>query len=424
MKSSIRRRVLMAGVVVSGMPAWTALADDGPARSWIGVELGEVPEMLALHLKLGGGGLLITNVAAAGPSEKAQLSRYDVIVKLNDDPVVNNIPAFIARVARLHPGEEIGLGIISRGDRRQVKLRLGVRPDDEIKWLYEPSRPSWEEVIKVRPPRILELGNKDGRRVFRPLKRLPKRIADLLGDCFEIEIQHCPLSRRLSVASVRDGVRITVVREGEGKITVTRTEGKGEKRKITTKSYDTVDELAEGDPEAHGLLKDGDARKGLDAWNWGLRFGLKFDTDDIRKLHDDADALKDFWNANRGDIERHLKDLPGLFDLDIEGLDKLDFDRDKWLRDPQKALEDARKRIEKLTERIFPRSSPAPPQRPPGPKRPAPRTQFDVQPDGTIKIETTVNDQTLTLHVKNEQEFAEKYPKLYRQYQDLRGGLK
>ena len=149
MKSSIRRRVLMAGVVVSGMPAWTALADDGPARSWIGVELGEVPEMLALHLKLGGGGLLITNVAAAGPSEKAQLSRYDVIVKLNDDPVVNNIPAFIARVARLHPGEEIGLGIISRGDRRQVKLRLGVRPDDEIKWLYEPSRPSWEEVIKV-----------------------------------------------------------------------------------------------------------------------------------------------------------------------------------------------------------------------------------------------------------------------------------
>jgi S1-C subfamily serine protease len=122
------------------------LRDDGEVDyAFLGVTSETVYPQLADHLGLEtDSGALISDVVDGGPADKAglrgssdettfQLQRVktggDLIVAVDGKPVVSN-DDLSELVATHEPGDGVTLEVIRDGDRRQIKLTLGARPDD------------------------------------------------------------------------------------------------------------------------------------------------------------------------------------------------------------------------------------------------------------------------------------------------------
>ena len=70
-------------------PAWAEMADE-TAKSYIGVRLNQVPEILRKHLKLDDNrGLLVQNIQLGSPADKAGLEKDDIIISWNGQPVTS-----------------------------------------------------------------------------------------------------------------------------------------------------------------------------------------------------------------------------------------------------------------------------------------------------------------------------------------------
>ncbi len=101
----------------------------GEGRPFLGVILDPVPELLADHLKLERGeGIVIGDLVAGGPAEKAGLEIGDVLYEVAGTGVGS--PEAVRQVVAGHDvGDEIELGVIQQGERRKAKLTLGEAPE-------------------------------------------------------------------------------------------------------------------------------------------------------------------------------------------------------------------------------------------------------------------------------------------------------
>jgi membrane-associated protease RseP (regulator of RpoE activity) len=143
------RRVLLV-VAVSGAIVTSACAAESETHQdgYLGVFLEPVPEILAVHLGLTDGlGVVAGDVAAESPADKAGIMQYDVIVSLNGKDVKNSAD-FAAAIREAGAGAKVKLGLVSKGQKKEVEVTLGALKDSGKK--------------------DSEAGSKSGRRLLRP----------------------------------------------------------------------------------------------------------------------------------------------------------------------------------------------------------------------------------------------------------------
>ncbi|WP_068825439.1 DegQ family serine endoprotease [Pseudomonas sp. BMS12] len=109
-------------------------ADGKVSRGWLGVVIQEVNKDLAESFGLEKpAGALVAQVLESGPAAKGGLQVGDVILNLNDQPIVMSadLPHL---VGALKPGSKAVLEVVRDGERKRIKLEIGSLPEegDEI----------------------------------------------------------------------------------------------------------------------------------------------------------------------------------------------------------------------------------------------------------------------------------------------------
>lgn len=105
-------------------------ADGKVSRGWLGVVIQEVNKDLAESFGLDKpAGALVAQVLEGGPAAKGGLQVGDVILSLNDQPIVMSadLPHL---VGVLKPGSKAELEVVRDGDRKTIKLEIGALPED------------------------------------------------------------------------------------------------------------------------------------------------------------------------------------------------------------------------------------------------------------------------------------------------------
>jgi serine protease Do len=108
------------------------LLDNGKVvRSWLGVTIQDLTPELAQGLQVDAAtrGLVISDVAAQSPADRAGLQEEDVIVAMDGTPV-GNVQQFRNRVARTRPGTTVKLEVLRDGKRRDFEARLEEKPEE------------------------------------------------------------------------------------------------------------------------------------------------------------------------------------------------------------------------------------------------------------------------------------------------------
>jgi serine protease Do len=97
-------------------------------RGFLGISLKDVDAKMAEALGLKTTeGVVILNVIEDSAAEKAGLKRYDILVEFNGKPI-ESASRFIIRVAALKPGTQIELVVLRDGQRQNLNVTLGKRP--------------------------------------------------------------------------------------------------------------------------------------------------------------------------------------------------------------------------------------------------------------------------------------------------------
>jgi len=102
----------------------------GKPMAFLGVVTQQVPKLLAGHLKLEPGqGVVVQAVSPGGPAEKAGIQQGDIITALDGKPVGSS--ADLTRlVSESEPGKVAKVQSIHQGQKAEVDVPLGTRPND------------------------------------------------------------------------------------------------------------------------------------------------------------------------------------------------------------------------------------------------------------------------------------------------------
>jgi serine protease Do len=88
------------------------------------------PQMAESFGRKEAGGVLVADVTADSPAEKAGLKSGDIIVELNGKKVDDNL-TFRKTIANMAPGSVIKLGVFREGKQRAINVTVGQFPDEQ-----------------------------------------------------------------------------------------------------------------------------------------------------------------------------------------------------------------------------------------------------------------------------------------------------
>lgn len=235
-----------------------------PGGPWLGIRFGPVPKPLAAHLELDADvGQMVLNVVEESPADEAGLAQYDVIVKIDGEPVPSDVGVFLDLVRGMEPGETHAFTLIHEGRQTQIDLTVGERPEDfaSAKSKYGEAV---EEFMKQRVFRRGGLLEKDDEGSWR-FKRFD---LDDLPDVFEFFPDGNGFNFDLDLSGVfphsqhhefiwkseKGGSTLRIESGDDGEIKVIRTKVEDGEKTTTTRTYADEEELKDGDLEAYEIL--------------------------------------------------------------------------------------------------------------------------------------------------------------------------
>lgn len=387
----------------AGGPAgvWTAVAhtrDIEAGGPWLGVQFAPVPKALASHLGIEpDSGQMILNVINDSPADAAGLEQYDVIVRIDDEPVSAEIGEFLGVVRGFAPNETHRFSLIRGGRPTEAQVTVGTRPEslESAEYKYEVDKEEESQGQLFQRGGVMQK-DKSGNWVFkrfRDLKGLPD-IWRFMPDIDDEGALHFSwqgafpgIHNRMSFLDEK-GRSLRIERDEDGRITVTKTERHGKNETTTTRTYADEAEFKEKDPETYKQYKG------------TFQFGLKgsFRTPGF------------FFSPKKGMHGR-------LFFGPDEDFD-FDFNLDEIQKEIDKAFEsqsDLRKHLESLKDEL-------------GTGLEAddeifigkPTTHFEVDADGTIRVTTRKAGQQLVETFENAAHLKRARPELYKNYEKLK----
>lgn len=97
-------------------------------RGWLGIEAQELSRELAASFGLRTPqGMIVAGVVKGGPAESAGLQPGDVLLALDDEPILD-ARTTMSDIAELTPGDTLPLTIVRSGEKKHVELTVGERP--------------------------------------------------------------------------------------------------------------------------------------------------------------------------------------------------------------------------------------------------------------------------------------------------------
>lgn len=97
-------------------------------RSWMGIEIVEVDEVVARQFGLDApGGALVNNVIPDSPAARAGIQRGDIVLSFNNEKI-EGVGQLQDIVARTEPGAKVPVAVLREGKRKRLSLETAVMP--------------------------------------------------------------------------------------------------------------------------------------------------------------------------------------------------------------------------------------------------------------------------------------------------------
>lgn len=362
-------------------------------HGWLGIMLGPVPKVLQAHLAWDGPALLVQNVAKDSPADAAGIRQFDVIVKLDGQPMPHEPSDFVSKLQGKHVGDQVSLMILRAAKTHQIVLTLAKAPSpDDVRYKFETSPDvQYRDQLDLRA-KVLRRGP-NGELYYEDLGALPgaKQYFEWLarppmdgrrplfwmyrpaepGD-------HSNQAYRFSGRWVRQNGTIEIDVDGHGAITVRRTRDEDGKSVQTSVTYETEASLKDRDPEAFELYET--MRKGVPAEARDKTRDQRLD-EWMKALEEQLEQYK-----LKGFTENH----PAM----------------RALRERERAL--------RGQEDVEP-TEPAPAE-----SSAQAATSFAVDVNGRITVTVRKGDTEMSVQFENEEALKSKAPDLYQRFEAMR----
>ncbi|MFQ5413590.1 MAG: S1C family serine protease [Phycisphaerae bacterium] len=370
-------------IVVKGIGG----ASDG---AYLGVSIGEVPEVLAAQFDISGRGVLVLNVVDDSAADDAGIQRHDVIMSIGGEPVDAD-PSSLVKLIQAHkPGDDVTITILREGKERSVTAKLGSRKEaGELAWKFEFS-PDAEIEERVMTRGRMMMKDADGHWIIKDLGDLHDEFRSLLPESglFTTKVFVDGAKKSVSITVERDGETIAIKREDDGKIVVTRTDADGDTR---TTTYDNEDDLKADDEEAYDLLRHSNT------------YRVEVGVGSLGDIDVDIDSLRDELNTFKIELKNRLHGAGAGVEDAMERLEHLKlFDGRhgfKW-RSADDDEDDAVPEVDT----------------PHGGK---PVYTFEAHADGSIEAHIRKGDAELVRHYKDAADLSARAPGLFARYKAL-----
>ncbi len=249
-------------------------AQQGVGAKWIGVRFTSIPEAVAAHT--GKAGLMITNIATGSPADLAGLARYDILLRIEGKPL-DDVEQLQTAIAETAAGKSLTVLIRRAGKELTFEITPAPRPSaDAVKFKYDEPDALGDESQNYFGHTLRK--DQLGQWILEPLGRLqqiPDALKDVPGpawrqwqdqlrqfqlDPFTMQFRTDPdgmfffepdhadadAQTQLSITWKQDDQTVSIAREVDGQITVTR-ERQGKKSEV---AYPDAAAFEKADPEA------------------------------------------------------------------------------------------------------------------------------------------------------------------------------
>src|SRR5262245_972916 len=141
------------------------IADDTPqSEYWLGVQVAAVPDLAKKQLAIDDG-LAVEEVTQDSPAAKAEIKRYDILVKAGDEPLKNITD--LVKAVDASQGKENIITIVRDGKNQTIKVLPDKRPKTEgveaVRRTIAAARPELAAEIKQLEEALEKLKTKAGK---------------------------------------------------------------------------------------------------------------------------------------------------------------------------------------------------------------------------------------------------------------------
>lgn len=125
-------------------------------RGWLGIMIQDITPELAKSFDIQETkGVIVADLVADGPAEKAGLKRGDVITRLNGREV-DNAHALSRMVASTAPETNVALQVIRDGKSREIKATIGTMPADGTEAAPSKKESTWGLTVQNLTPELAQ----------------------------------------------------------------------------------------------------------------------------------------------------------------------------------------------------------------------------------------------------------------------------
>lgn len=396
----------------------TAESDaDAAQRGWLGVMVRHSSSSSNDGSEESATGVVVDNVVKESPADRAGLVVGDVIVGIDSEVIDEALSDFVNAIKSRNPGDTVQVRVVREGKELVVPVVLGSRadmPEPEFRaTLPRVELGEIEDHIRTRG-KLIQRGP-SGEWIMKDfgdlkaLAELPEEVRNLLPDTHSVSTQVFVTEEGTKVRThtESDGSSLTVEREAEGPIVVTRVSADGQ---TGTQSFATVEDLKAGDAEAHELFSRTDHMVMIeldgDADGDGFKFLHGDGSFDIELNLDDLHTGLMQWHSAMGD------DLAEVHESFQKAMDELRGAMDQ-LRNQGILSEEGLAGLSRMLDQDGPVAAFH------MPRTSETRRTIRAMPDGTIEVRTRAGGDELVDVYANEADLQARNADAYARYVEL-----